>query len=158
MAYSIGRIGCFLAGDGTYGKPSDPPWAMDFPNGTMPTLVPVHPTALYESVFAIVLAGLLWSVRMRMAPVAVFGLYAVLSGVARLLVEEVRINKPVLLGMTQPQLWSLLWVAAGAALLIRARRRVPSDPVGPGAGETEPGAVSGTGSSGRGLGPVPAGQ
>lgn len=65
----------------------------------MPTLVPVHPTALYESVFAFVLAGLLWAVRMRMAPVAVFGLYAVLSGVARLLVEEVRINKPVLLGM-----------------------------------------------------------
>ena len=56
LAYGIGRIGCFLAGDGTYGKPSDLPWAMAFPNGTMPTLVPVHPTAMYESPFAFVLA------------------------------------------------------------------------------------------------------
>ncbi|NHB84961.1 prolipoprotein diacylglyceryl transferase [Tessaracoccus sp. HDW20] len=26
VAYGIGRIGCFLAGDGTYGKPTDLPW------------------------------------------------------------------------------------------------------------------------------------
>ncbi|GAB3662732.1 hypothetical protein GCM10027596_24860 [Nocardioides korecus] len=123
LAYGIGRIGCFLAGDGTYGKPSDLPWAMAFPNGTMPTLVPVHPTALYESAFAFVLAGFLWWVRKRTAPVTVIGLYAVLSGAARFLVEEVRINKEVILGMTQPQLWSLVLVAVGAYLLIPRRRR-----------------------------------
>lgn len=123
LAYGIGRIGCFLAGDGTYGKPSDLPWAMAFPHGTMPTLVPVHPTALYESVFAFVLAGFLWWVRKRIAPVAVFGLYAVLSGAARFVVEEVRINKEVILGMTQPQLWSLVLVAVGAYLLISRGRQ-----------------------------------
>lgn len=122
LAYGIGRIGCFLAGDGTYGKPSDLPWAMAFPNGTMPTLVPVHPTALYESAFAFVLAGLLWWVRNRVAPLVVFGLYAVLSGIARFLVEEIRINRDVLLGMTQPQLWSLVLVAVGAYLLVTRRR------------------------------------
>lgn len=122
LAYGIGRIGCFLAGDGTYGRPSDLPWAMAFPNGTVPTLVPVHPTALYESAFAFVLAGLLWWVRNRIAPLAVFGLYAVLSGIARFLVEGIRINKEVLLGMTQPQLWSLVLVAIGAYLLVTRRR------------------------------------
>lgn len=122
LAYGIGRIGCFLAGDGTYGKPSDLPWAMAFPNGTMPTLVPVHPTALYESAFAFVLAALLWWVRNRIVPLAVFGLYAVLSGTARFLVEEIRINKEALLGMTQPQLWSLVLVAVGAYLLVTRRR------------------------------------
>lgn len=121
LAYGIGRIGCFLSGDGTYGGPSDLPWAMAFPNGTMPTLVQVHPTALYEAVFAFALAGLLWWVRTRMAPLAVFGLYAVLSGMARFLVEELRINKEVLLGLTQPQLWSLLLVAVGFGLLLRTR-------------------------------------
>ena len=121
LAYGIGRIGCFLSGDGTYGKPSDLPWAMAFPNGTMPTLVRVHPTALYEAIFAFVLAGLLWWARTRMAPLAVFGLYAVLSGMARFLVEEIRINKTVLLGMTQPQLWSLLLVVVGFVLLLRTR-------------------------------------
>ena len=34
FGYLIGRIGCQLAGDGDYGKPSDLPWAMGYPNGT----------------------------------------------------------------------------------------------------------------------------
>ena len=50
-----------------------------------------------------------------------FGLYAVLSGIARFLVEEIRIDKEVLLGMTQPQLWSLVLVAVGVSLLIPRR-------------------------------------
>lgn len=122
LAYGIGRIGCFLSGDGTYGKPSDLPWAMAFPDGTMPTLVPVHPTALYEAGFAFALAGLLWWARSRTTPLAVFGLYAALSGVARFLVEEIRINSEVLLGLTAPQLWSLVMIAIGATLLISERR------------------------------------
>lgn len=129
LGYGIGRIGCFLSGDGTYGKPSDVPWAMAFPEGTMPTLVPVHPTALYEAAFAFALAGLLWWARTRTAPLAVFGLYAALSGAARFFVEELRINNEVLVGLTAPQLWSLALVAIGAALLIRERKR-PWDSLG----------------------------
>lgn len=125
LGYGIGRVGCFLAGDGTYGRPSDVPWAMAFPNGTMPTFVPVHPTALYEAASAFALAGLLWWARNRTTPLAVFGLYAVLSGMARFLVEELRINDEVLLGLTAPQLWSLVLAAIGIALLIRERRRSP---------------------------------
>lgn len=123
LAYGIGRIGCFLSGDGTYGKPSDVPWAMAFPNGTMPTLERVHPTALYEAIIAFILAGVLWALRARLVPVALFGLYAVASGLARFLVEELRINDEVLLGLTQPQLWSLLLAAIGAALLVRTSHR-----------------------------------
>ncbi len=80
FAYGIGRIGCFLAGDGTYGKPSSLPWAMAFPDGTMPTVVPVHPTALYEAIAAFAIGGALWALRLRMAPLTLVGLYAVLSG------------------------------------------------------------------------------
>ncbi|TFV79390.1 prolipoprotein diacylglyceryl transferase [Blastococcus sp. CT_GayMR19] len=117
FAYAIGRIGCFLSGDGTYGTPSDLPWAMAFPNGTMPTLVPVHPTALYEAVVAIAVGGLLWVMRRRWTPLSLFGVYAILSGAARFLVEEVRINQEVMFGLTQPQLWSLILVAIGIGLL-----------------------------------------
>lgn len=127
LGYGIGRVGCFLSGDGTYGKPSDVPWAMAFPDGTMPTLVPVHPTPLYEAAFAFALAGLLWWARTRMTPLAVFGLYAALSGTARFLVEELRINSEVAVGLTAPQLWSLVLVAIGTTLLIRERSR-PSAP------------------------------
>ena len=38
LAYGIGRIGCQLAGDGDYGIPTDVPWAMTYPNGTVSTL------------------------------------------------------------------------------------------------------------------------
>lgn len=122
LGYGIGRIGCFLSGDGTYGKPSDLPWAMAFPDGTMPTVVPVHPTGLYEAGLAFLFAALVWSVRNRMAPWAVFGLYAVLSGVARFLIEELRTNPEAWLGLTQPQLWSLLLAVTGAWLLVTNRR------------------------------------
>jgi phosphatidylglycerol:prolipoprotein diacylglycerol transferase len=122
LAYGIGRIGCFLSGDGSYGQPSDLPWAVAFPNGTMPTMVPVHPAALYEAAVALAVGGLLWVLRTRWAPLHVFGLYAVLSGVARFLVEEIRLNEEVLLGLTQPQLWSLLLIAVGVGLLTTGRR------------------------------------
>ncbi|MBS1912985.1 MAG: prolipoprotein diacylglyceryl transferase [Bacteroidetes bacterium] len=39
LAYGIGRIGCQLAGDGDYGIPSDLPWAMTYPRGTVSTIV-----------------------------------------------------------------------------------------------------------------------
>jgi hypothetical protein len=71
LAYGIGRLGCLLAGDGTYGPPSDLPGAMAFPNGAMPTTVPVHPTPLYEALAAFAIAGLtqpqLWSLALVVA-------------------------------------------------------------------------------------------
>ena len=40
IAYGIGRLGCLLSGDGTYGRPTSVPWAMTFPHGVVPTNVP----------------------------------------------------------------------------------------------------------------------
>lgn len=123
VAYGIGRVGCFLSGDGTYGQPSDLPWAVAFPNGMVPTMVPVHPTGLYEALFAFTLAAFLWAVRTRLAPLSVFGLYALLSGLARFLIEELRLNDEVLFGLTQPQWWSLLLITIGIGLLLASKRR-----------------------------------
>lgn len=128
VAYGVGRIGCFLSGDGTYGKPSDLPWAVAFPDGTMPTLVPVHPTALYEASFAFALAGVLWALRRHLAPLVLVGVYAVASGAARFLVEEVRINAETVLGLTQPQLWSAALVAGGAVLVVAGLRNQTAVP------------------------------
>lgn len=52
LAMIIGRIGCFMAGleDGTYGNPSNVPWAIDFGDG-----IRRHPTNLYEIVFWLIL-------------------------------------------------------------------------------------------------------
>jgi len=121
IAYGIGRLGCLLSGDGTYGRPTSLPWAMTFPNGVVPTDVPVHPTPLYEALAAIVIAAALWALGRRWNPAAVFGAYLALSGISRFLVEFLRINEPALLGLTQPQLWALVSLITGVVLIVRAR-------------------------------------
>jgi len=125
VAYGIGRLGCLLAGDGTYGKPSDLPWAMAFPNGVVPTDVPVQPTPLYEALAAFALAVVLWKLQQRHRPELLLAVYLLGAGGARLLIELARTNKAALWGLTQPQLWSLVMLAAGfgaAALAHRASR------------------------------------
>ena len=49
VGYAIGRVGCQLSGDGDYGTASDLPWAMAYPDGTVPTTEEVHPTPVYET-------------------------------------------------------------------------------------------------------------
>lgn len=123
VAYAIGRLGCLVSGDGTYGRPTSLPWGMTFPNGVVATDVPVHPTPLYEAVAALVIAGLLWWLGRRTSGPALFGWYLILSGAARFLVEFLRTNDPVVVGLTQPQLWALASVAGGTALFAWAARR-----------------------------------
>jgi phosphatidylglycerol---prolipoprotein diacylglyceryl transferase len=135
VAYGLGRLGCLLAGDGTYGKPSGLPWAMAFPNGTVPTDVPVQPTPLYEALIAFGLAVGLWWLGRRVLPLLVFAAYLVGSGTARFAVEFLRVNQPVWLGLTAPQLWSLALVAAGGLIAVRTGRR-PAVPALPDLGRT----------------------
>jgi len=108
VAYGIGRIGCFLAGDGTYGKPTTLPWGMAFPNGVVPTDMPVYPTPLYEAVAAFAIASILW---------------------ALLLVEFLRINDPVLLGLTEAQLFAIASMIVGAVLILRDSQHAQPTPV-----------------------------
>jgi phosphatidylglycerol:prolipoprotein diacylglycerol transferase len=121
VAYGIGRLGCLLAGDGTTGTPTDLPWGVTITAGMVTTDGPVHPTPLYEALAAFAIAALLWSLRTRLSPLHLFSSYLVLSGAARFLVEFLRTNDQVLLGATQPQLWSLLLIVIGAGLLVTRR-------------------------------------
>src|SRR6202041_3495234 len=60
LGYGIGRIGCFLSGDGDYGIPTSLPWGMAFPNGLVPTTARGHPTPIYELLVACAIAWFLW--------------------------------------------------------------------------------------------------
>ena len=128
LGYAIGRIGCQLAGDGDYGIPSDVPWAMAYPEGTVPTTEEVHPTPVYETLAMGAVAGVLWRLRDAMAPGGLFALYLVLAGLERFLVEFVRRNEPVLWGMSLAQFVSLAMIAAGIAWLLSLRRAAPRRP------------------------------
>lgn len=123
MGYAIGRIGCQVSGDGDYGKASDLPWAMPYPNGTVPTTEDVHPTPIYETLAMGLLAWGLWRLRDRFAPGVLFALYLVGAGLERFLVEFLRLNNEAALGLTGPQLESLGLFAAGALALAWFGRR-----------------------------------
>jgi phosphatidylglycerol:prolipoprotein diacylglycerol transferase len=123
VGYAIGRCGCQLSGDGDYGKPWDGPWAMAYPHGTVPTDVTVHPTPIYETLAMGLLGLLLWRVRDQVRPGALFALYLVGAGLERFLVEFIRRNDAVLLGLTAPQLESLTMTVAGLVWLAVLRAR-----------------------------------
>jgi phosphatidylglycerol:prolipoprotein diacylglycerol transferase len=119
MGHAIGRIGCFLVGD-DYGRPSDLPWAVAFPEGLPPTDVPVHPTQLYEAIALAVIAWALLRWRQRGVPDAVvLGRYLVLAGAVRFAIEFIRVNVRVVGPLTVAHLVSLALVVAGVAMLAR---------------------------------------
>jgi len=141
LGYGIGRIGCLISGDGDYGKPTNLPWGMAFPNGILPTTEScvqwgappdcrVHPTPIYEFLAAVLIAWLLWRLGARAlksgAPNGiVFAGYLVLTGAARYLVEFIRINPRSFYGMTNAQAASAVSILAGVGLFIYCQQASP---------------------------------
>ena len=114
VGYGVGRLGCLTSGDGDYGIPTKLPWGMAFPRGLVPTDpgVRVHPTPVYELIVALFIAWILWrrGSPERPKPIGqLTGEYLVLTGVARFLVEFIRINPPIYWGLTNAQVASLSW-------------------------------------------------
>ena len=146
VGYGIGRIGCFLSGDGDYGIPTSLPWGMSFPNGLVPTTAHVHPTPIYELIAACAIAWFLWRMyssdgtaqtqkRPKQAvstdgnPAGkVFAMYLILTGVARFLVEFIRINPRSFFGMSNAQAAGGFSALVGITLYLtlRGRKAYPS--------------------------------
>ena len=124
IGHAIGRIGCFLVGD-DYGKVSDVPWAVAFPEGLPPTLERVHPTQIYEAIPLFLIGALLvaWR-RRRLDDRLVLGAYFALAGSTRFVIEFVRVNERVLGPMTVAHLAALAVTAVGAALILSTGRSV----------------------------------
>jgi phosphatidylglycerol:prolipoprotein diacylglycerol transferase len=130
LGYGIGRIGCLLAGDGDYGINTTLPWGVHMMNGPDQyhrALVPPHPptalvqpTPIYELLFSLAVFWLLWQLGKKSGsgsgrPVGwLTGLYLVLSGVGRFLVEFVRINPPLYFHKTLTN----AQVAAAASVIV----------------------------------------
>jgi phosphatidylglycerol---prolipoprotein diacylglyceryl transferase len=135
LGQAFGRMGCQLSGDGDWGMPSTLPWAMAYPKAivgwnprTVLTLdshgnlvsgffpgVRVHPTPIYEALLYTAIFFFLWSLRKKInVEGRILCLYLILAGGARFLVEFVRINPRVVMGLSEAQLISLAMIAAGA--------------------------------------------
>lgn len=126
VGYAVGRIGCLLSGDGDYGVPTTLPWGMSFPNGLVPTTERVHPTPIYEFLVWLGIAAFLWHMGTKslLGPKAkgeIFCNYLILTGIARFLIEFIRINPRSFFGMTNAQTASVASILFGAVLLWRLK-------------------------------------
>jgi phosphatidylglycerol:prolipoprotein diacylglycerol transferase len=128
IGYGIGRIGCFLSGDGCYGIETKMGWplGMSFPNGIDPTPLGVRviPTPLIELAAGLLIGWWLWRQLGKAHAVgAIVGQYLLLSGTARFLVEFIRRNPKILWGLSNAQLASLGSAIVGVGLIFWAARR-----------------------------------
>jgi phosphatidylglycerol:prolipoprotein diacylglycerol transferase len=140
IGYAIGRIGCFLVGD-DYGRPTNAWFGIAFPKGSPPTtaeelrkfgaavdpsippwqVLKVHPTQIYESLSAFVMFAILMRLNRHQHPKGrVWGVFLILLGIERFLVEIVRAKDDRFLGpFTIAQLISVLIVIAGSVWALR---------------------------------------
>lgn len=146
LAYSLGRIGCQVSGDGDWGIPNtsskpfswlpDWMWSYRYPHnvnevgekipGCVDTKfcdqlpVGVFPTPFYEIVACFILFLLLLSLRNKLkVPGTMFALYLMLNGLERFFIEKIRVNNTIsFLGLkvTQAEVISSLLFLSGLAI------------------------------------------
>jgi len=143
--YAVGRTGCWAVGD-DYGRPYTGPLAVAFPQGTPPstafemqrafntpippgtdpsTVLSVYPTQLLEVALGMIMFGILWRMRNhKHAEGWLFGVYCVLAGLERFIVEFLRAKDDRFswaFGLSMAQLIALGITLAG--VLIMAARK-----------------------------------
>jgi phosphatidylglycerol---prolipoprotein diacylglyceryl transferase len=148
--YAVGRTGCWAVGD-DYGRPWDSPLAVAFPQGAPPstarnleqqfdvdippgvspeTVLAVHPTQLYETALGLLMFFILWRLRgHRHAEGWLFGLYLVLGGAERFLIEFVRVKDDRVFGpLSVAQVIALTLAAVGVGIMLWRRTPGPGAP------------------------------
>lgn len=149
LAYSVGRIGCHMSGDGDWGianlnpKPfnwlPDWLWAYTYPNNVAnegepiancvgkfcrELAQPVYPTPIYEVIVCFILFLILWNIRYQIkSPGMMFGIYLMMNGVERFCVELIRVNSRYTVAgvsFTQAELISTLLFLSGLFLVINS--------------------------------------
>jgi phosphatidylglycerol:prolipoprotein diacylglycerol transferase len=148
VGQALGRIGCHLSGDGDWGMPTTLPWGAQYPNaivgwngntvlkldssnhlvsGFYPG-VHVHPTPIYEAIAYSLIFLFLWSRRKESkVPGQLFFLYLMLAGATRFMVEFLRVNARVFLGLSEAQLIAIAMMVIGTGLYLFTARRAAAD-------------------------------
>lgn len=134
VGYGVGRLGCLTSGDGDYGKNTTLPWGVHMMHGAdqwhRALVVPnppnalVQPTPIYELLFSLALFWLLWKLAEKPRPLGwITGLYLLLAGLGRFLVEFVRINPKIYWGMSNAQIAAIGSMVLGLIVMLIAKSR-----------------------------------
>ena len=116
LGYSIGRMGCQLAGDGCWGVKNEhnhsflPDWIwsnqyfgafhgqpVEFDGYLLPQPnISVFPTPIYETILCLLFFVFLWIIRKKTKiPGLLFSIYFMLNGIERFVIEKIRKNPPI---------------------------------------------------------------
>jgi phosphatidylglycerol---prolipoprotein diacylglyceryl transferase len=135
IGLAITRIGCFLNGC-CFGKPTDLPWGVVFPAGSIPSYVypglHVHPTQLYSSLYGLGLFLILnWMMKRKQFTGQLVAVLFMIEAVFRFFIEYVRYYEPdmvINLGsvtITWNQVVAIGLFFAGVAIYAIQRKRAP---------------------------------
>lgn len=116
VAHGFGRIGCFLAGC-CYGKHTDSIWGVKFPHLTHN----VYPTQLYEAIFLLILASILFLLAHKYKNKYTFPIYLISYGIFRFLIEFIRGDDrgALFLSISPSQGFSILCILIAVILTIK---------------------------------------
>ncbi len=125
IGLGMGRLGNFINGE-LFGRVTDVPWAMVFPNGGA---LPRHPSQLYEFLLEGVVLGLVswFALKKIKTDGVVFWMFFGLYGVFRTIVENFR-QPDIQLGyilfgwLTMGQLLSFLMIGVAAFMIVKIYR------------------------------------
>lgn len=125
VGYGLGRIGCHVSGDGCYGITTNSILGVAYPNGIVPISTTVYPTPLFESLFSFIVAGFLLKLRRKDMPQGtLFFIYLILNAVPRFLIEFIRLNPEMAMGLTQAQVIAIgLFITGILGIFLVQRRR-----------------------------------
>jgi len=124
LGYCFGRFGCHVAGDGCYGITTFSILGTAYPNGIVPTTIPVMPTPLFEVFLSFVTVGLLLQIRKLDLNVGkIFAIFLLLNGIPRFLVEFIRLNPKLIFNLTQAQVIAIIFILTGITCWIFSKKR-----------------------------------
>lgn len=146
IGYSVGRLGCFVSGDGCYGMPTKCALGMGFPNGmvstlssknptlvghfhrlfpgeTIPSDIFVHPTPVYESISQFILFLILVIPNWKIGYGRRFAFFLCWFGTSRFFVEFIRLNPKFKWGLTDHQFIAASFVLIGIVIFLRSFRK-----------------------------------
>jgi prolipoprotein diacylglyceryl transferase len=135
LAQAVGRVGNWFNQE-LYGRPTSLPWGLEIdPENRLPGYAAdtrFHPTFLYEALWDVALALILWRLVAGRPPVRrgiAFGVWLAGYGLGRFWIEGLRIEPAHHLGpLRLSQVAALVMVAAGVVVVLaRARVATPAE-------------------------------